>query len=304
MGPMVTLHDSALGRWADHVWTPDESDVLDGVVEHVRYCEGSVAAQRERVLPSGAVDIVLHLTEPVRCVGRDGQVNTLPRMAVAGLRSAPLELQAASTAAAGVSIRLRPEGARALFGVPMSHLASRVEDLRDVIGTSADEVIERCADASGASDRISAAAEWLRRRLTCGVGVPAEVVGAIGEIVRSRGAVSIGGLRERTGWSKPRFVAAFREHVGMSPKGYARVVRFRRTLALLGQPARPGAGSFLSSVALVAGFADQAHMNADFRAFAGVTPGEFLSSARDPRTVSIAVHRSSIDTTVSSELRG
>ena len=47
------------------------------------------------------------------------------------------------------------------------------------------------------------------------------------------GAVSIGRLREQTGWSKTRLTSTFVEQVGVSPKQYARVMRFNRALQLI-----------------------------------------------------------------------
>ncbi|NNL30184.1 MAG: helix-turn-helix domain-containing protein, partial [Gemmatimonadetes bacterium] len=56
-----------------------------------------------------------------------------------------------------------------------------------------------------------------------------------------------------------------------SPKTAARVVRFRRVVDAL--HARPT--DTLSMLALRQGFADQAHMTREFKAFAGRSPGAY-----------------------------
>ena len=84
-------------------------------------------------------------------------------------------------------------------------------------------------------------------------------------------------LRERTGFSKTQLVEAFRDEVGLTPKLYGRIVRFRERSVQL-QTAGPAR---LTDVALDAQYYDQAHMNADFRALGGVTPRAFLA-ARHP----------------------
>ncbi|MGH7580417.1 MAG: helix-turn-helix domain-containing protein, partial [Gemmatimonadales bacterium] len=48
-----------------------------------------------------------------------------------------------------------------------------------------------------------------------------------------------------------------------------------------------GAGP-LVGVALAAGYYDQPHMNAEFRALAGLTPRDFLLATRYPRSMSLA----------------
>jgi AraC-like DNA-binding protein len=63
---------------------------------------------------------------------------------------------------------------------------------------------------------------------------------------------------------------------GYTPKTLHRILRFQRLLALAGA-ARPGAS--LSSLALRAGYADQAHMTRDLRELTGSTPAALLVRA-------------------------
>jgi AraC-like DNA-binding protein len=67
-----------------------------------------------------------------------------------------------------------------------------------------------------------------------------------------------------------RSLAAF----GYGPKTLARVLRFRRALAL----ARGGVP--LAATAARSGFADQAHFTREVRQLAGMTPGELLGRRR------------------------
>ena len=92
---------------------------------------------------------------------------------------------------------------------------------------------------------------------------------------RSHGATSIATLQRETGLSKRRLLGLFRDRVGLTPKVYARVLRFRHLTGLL-QAAPPDAR--LTSLAFEAAFYDQPHMNAEFRALAGITPRAFLAS--------------------------
>ena len=69
-----------------------------------------------------------------------------------------------------------------------------------------------------------------------------------------------------------RFEAA----AGLTPTTLHRILRFQRLLALAGAA---GPGASLSSLALRAGFADQAHMTRDLRDLAGSTPAALLARA-------------------------
>jgi AraC-like DNA-binding protein len=57
------------------------------------------------------------------------------------------------------------------------------------------------------------------------------------------------------------------------PKTLARILRFEHALALL----RRDDGARFAEIAERCGYYDQAHMNRDFRAFAGASPSEFLA---------------------------
>jgi transcriptional regulator GlxA family with amidase domain len=58
----------------------------------------------------------------------------------------------------------------------------------------------------------------------------------------------------------------FERVVGLTPKRYAALLRFERAVAAL------RTGVALGTVAIEAGYYDQAHFNRDFRRFAGTTP--------------------------------
>jgi AraC-like DNA-binding protein len=64
------------------------------------------------------------------------------------------------------------------------------------------------------------------------------------------------------------------EEVGLGPKLVQRIGRLQRFLALAESQGHPYR---LAWLAQAAGYADQAHLNREVRALAGVTPRELLS---------------------------
>ena len=57
----------------------------------------------------------------------------------------------------------------------------------------------------------------------------------------------------------------------MTPKAFARVLRFEHSLTMMRKD-----GASLASVAEAAGYYDQSHLNRDFRVMAGASPRAFL----------------------------
>ena len=66
--------------------------------------------------------------------------------------------------------------------------------------------------------------------------------------------------------------------MGYGPKRLARVLRLQRALAMARREPRLG----WSAVAFRAGYADQAHMDRDWRQFAGASPTRWLSAEQFP----------------------
>lgn len=70
------------------------------------------------------------------------------------------------------------------------------------------------------------------------------------------------------GVSERHLRRVFRESVGVSPKTFAKLARFHRAL----RAACNDVHASWASIAAAAGYYDQAHLNAEFRTIAGVTP--------------------------------
>ena len=81
---------------------------------------------------------------------------------------------------------------------------------------------------------------------------------------------------DETGWSRRHVTERFRRQLGITPKAYARLLRFQHATDLLGQD-RPGRS--LADVAMAAGYYDQSHLTRDFAALAGMTPGTYAADA-------------------------
>jgi AraC-like DNA-binding protein len=167
---------------------------------------------------------------------------------------------------AGVQLAVTPLAAHTLFRTPMHTLASRCIELEAVLGAEGARLVERLAELPTWAARFEALDLFLAAR----VAEPApELAWAWRQLTLTSGGFPIGRLTDELGWSRKRLVTHFRERIGLTPKTFARLLRFRRALTLLDRDWQR------RDLALACGYCDQAHFNRDFREFAGMTPTEY-----------------------------
>jgi len=286
-GMSVVSHriDGELGAWTHTEWRPHADHPLARVVERIWDFDGWLADRRERVLPNGAVELIVQLDDRYHDVKGSHRPLT-PATCVTGLQTGPMVIEAPSTSIRVLGVRLHPSGAWVVLDHPLSALTGLTADLDDVLGPAARELATRCYDADAAGERIAGAVAWLLERVKtsrAGRRTDPAVRWIASRLAASPEPATISALRGSAGLSAARLAAVFREQVGVTPKRYARIHRFRRTVELLQR--RPCS---LSDVALRAGYYDHPHLDADFREFAGVTPREFLNGRRYPSSASLA----------------
>lgn len=170
-----------------------------------------------------------------------------------------------------IEVALAPGATRAFFDTP-SALGATPVDLADLWPRRAAEFSERVAGAADWSSRFEITESMLR---SAGSqrhrAIPAPVIWAWRELSRSYGRRSIRDLAREIGWSDRHFAACFASAVGLRPKAFARRVRFAAACRALDAET----GENLCLTAARCGYADQAHMAREFRAFAGCPPSAY-----------------------------
>jgi AraC-like DNA-binding protein len=262
-----TIHyGSPAGAFVSYRWRPES---LQGLVR-LWYSAGDGPLPNERVFPAGGCVLAVALGPPHRLI--DGTGIELLRSSYAGLQTRPVILGHPDRHRV-IGIDLHPLAAYALLGMPMRETSDLTVEMSDVLGRATAELEDLCHEAPSGEDCLRRACAWLVQRLRRARGVEEAIAWAVRRIDDTGGAVAIAELRDRTGLSKTRLTGAFRDQIGLAPKLYARIVRFRRALQMLDAGA-----SSLADVAVSCGYYDQPHMNADFRELGGVTPREFVAA--------------------------
>ena len=284
---MVHRVDGELGCWTAVEWRPAH---LRGAVERLWHFRGRTAHPRERVLPSGLLQLIVQLDERYGAVrGADAGmaltpgtgasvtggtgVERYPALVLSGQQLHASVIEAPARVSTVLGIDLTPEGACRLLRRPLHDLTGLDVDVRDLIGREADALADRCDAASrDARACLAAAGAWLEKRLRAAPALDPAIAWIAHRIRLRRGDVSIAALRDAAGLSAGQLAAGFRSQVGVTAKAYARLRRFHHAATRLRAGASP------AEAALDAGYYDQPHLTVEFRQLSGLTPAAFAAS--------------------------
>lgn len=175
-----------------------------------------------------------------------------------------------------VTARLHLGASEAVLGVRASALAGRIVALEDLWGDAATRrLLDRLAGARGSSDAAALLERALTERLAI-AGRPRAGARLALDAAERLPRAKVHAVAVALGVSERHLRRLFRDHVGMSPKAFARLLRFHRALGA----ARAASQANWAGIAAAAGYYDQAHLIAEFRAISGVTPQALLGELR------------------------
>lgn len=247
---------------------------LDRFVDRLWSCADVTVHPRERILPSGTTELVINLREnEIRGYHPSdrGRCRRLSGAVVGGPYDSFVEM-APSPRASVIGVHFRPGGAFPFLGVPAGELANTHVDLDALWGRAAVELREQLCACATPEQRFARLERALAARLDGPPDRHAAVPIALDAFGLARPGVRVRDVVRQVGLSQRRFIQVFTAEVGLTPKLYARVQRFRRARASVGKAPAPD----WARIAAACGYFDQSHLIHDFRAFAGLTPEEYV----------------------------
>lgn len=251
-------------------------------------------AHRHRVLPDNCVDILWY---------DDGRAPF-----AVGMMSTAFEVVSGAPVRT-VAVRFKPGAAALFLGVPLHPLTDARAELDLLWGASASARLNDSLwqDALSARQQLGLIEQYLSAQLQMadrstlaapGARLVARALalldgeGAHGGCSGSGGGSGsanafrhanggepfrIDALAAALGVSRQHLAAQFRERVGLAPKLYARIARFRRAHAALQAASKAGGVADGAQLALACGYYDQSHLIHDFQDLAGRTPAQLLA---------------------------
>ena len=236
-------------------------------VKRLFFARGQPGYAREMVAPMGHPTLLVNLGRPfTRQVGKGPVEPVTSGVLLFQQTQAAEHVFESETHVVGAA--LTPDGGWALPVADASHYTDRFMPLAALWPDwSATEPRLRVQAGQGEACMDTLEAFLVARVLRAPDGPVRAAVAAL----EADPGLSIAALVASAGLSHRQFIQRFRATVGVAPKTLASLLRMVATMATIAQGPRPD----WASVAIQAGYADQAHFARAFRRFNGLTPTEY-----------------------------
>jgi AraC-like DNA-binding protein len=262
---------------------------LYGLVDVFWYFDTSSSSAatsgQERVLPTGTFEFVFNLTGDQTQVYASSDPELPIKLSGAmmcGVHSRYFLLDAERNGRV-VGAHFKPGGAYPFLRDSAATFLNRHVDLCFAIGPAADTMRQELAALSGAE----AVFDHLETFLVSKINSQKRHVPAVATVLAELEANPFTDRTTRLeiGMTRKALIEAFKRQVGLTPKKFARVLRFQQVL----NEVAPAASINWADIAQRCGYYDQAHFGRDFKEFSGFSPRGYLARlGRNPNHVPAA----------------
>ena len=241
-----------------------------------------LVGEPETILPDGCPEIVFNLSDRFERI--DGSNSELqPATLFAGQISRSISIRPTGKVSL-FGVRFHPTGAFTVGRISQNELTDKIFDIESIFGRRGSDLEEAINLEYTFESRIAIFERFVFANRPKVENTKNVCTFAADYLNRTAGNTSIAKLADMLNISERNLERKFREQVGLSPKKFARIVRFQNVVRSIESAAYP---SFLD-IALSFGYFDQSHLIRDFQEFGGQSPLEYFEATHRMSTFFIS----------------
>ncbi len=230
----------------------------------------------DRFLPDGNVHVVIDLTDFPKFIYNNEtlkEIQSCQHVWFSGIRKQFITIPSGRDSEMFI-IQFQKGKAYPFTEMPMDQLTDSVVDGNLVMTNEIMILREILLDAPEPVDKFRKAETFLQKCYGRKLIHNPFVDFAVQQIMAKPDQSSIMSIAQKVGYTQKHVIKLFREHVGLTPKSFLKIVRFQKAL----QEIELTKTIDWTRVSFESGYYDQSHFIQDFKQFSGFTPTQYLQS--------------------------
>ena len=251
---------------------------LSEFVESFIYYHGlEISHNLDRFLPDGNTELIIDLTEYPQHIYHNEtlqEIQICRHAWVSGVRTRPITIPS-GRGSRMLIVAFKKGKAFPFYPFPLGELTDLVVEADLPFGRKFHDVREQLLYAKSVDEMFKLVEGFLLQQARDDLReeIPARCIEyALSSIIREPSIQRIQQLGEEIGYSQKHFIDLFKQQVGVTPKGYLRIMRFQKAICAI----ESNKSISWKRIALESGYYDQAHFIHDFKHFSGFTPSEYI----------------------------
>ncbi len=223
----------------------------------------------EKIIPDGYPEIVFNYKEPHK-ININGSWEKKSNQLIVGQIKNHFYVE--NMGKSGIfCIKFQPTALRILFGVDMHEITNKISDLDSFIIEIFSDLIELLERRESSFDDLITKAENI---LSTNFALKNYVISANEKAIQilhaRKGLIKFSDLYELAGVTEKGLERFCKNHIGLSPKFYSRIIRFSYIFQLAQKQ-----NNNWQDITFLAGFYDQSHFIKNFKEFTGEDPTKY-----------------------------
>jgi AraC-like DNA-binding protein len=236
--------------------------------------EGDGTIRQEKIIPDGYPELIFHYGDPYR-ININGFWELQEKSILAGQIRNYFFLENTGESKM-FAIKFQPWAIKELFGLEMSSITDKVVEVRDIMLSTLKKVQVIATSTISFNEKVEQIQDWFHSFVNKFNIDFSKKYEAVASILKKNGSIPLKQLQEEYQMSERGLERYFKSYIGLSPKFYARLIRFSYIFQLVQDEKINWA-----DVVYGAGYYDQSHFIKNFQEFSGEDPSKYGFSEKN-----------------------
>ncbi len=226
----------------------------------------------QKIVPDGCPEFIFHFADRYQIKSSEDKFERQSPALIAGQLNTPIILKPEGKSEI-LGVKFFPHAVWQLFGLNMKLLTNQALSFSEVLGARFELITDQLLNCVSQNKRIEFIESFLLKMLALCNRDASRILTLTNTILNASGEMSIRSLTKKLRISERQVERIFNDTIGMSPKRFARIIRYTNVYEAIQNP-----NMTTADAVYLAGFFDQPHFNKDFQEFTGDTPGKYFKS--------------------------